>query len=240
MICIKPMSTVCCIKYWLSPRLTGFWADLENLGSSVRVKGYVDHLVMRYQDSLWDATHAWLDTLGRLFGQTLRMLPLARLTHFVLAGNWIRHIVVDGTLRTISSGVLRCIQDICAWPMLRTLTMTGKVPFLPLLSHCGPSLKELYTSCLPVEAFSQFPSPLGRQVAINLETLLIDDNYSNLIPSYGLSFYDCILDPQALFSLNSLRWLEISGNRPFDKTLSSILHTCAVLLEELRVSFWSA
>ncbi|KAH6906151.1 hypothetical protein BKA70DRAFT_1430089 [Coprinopsis sp. MPI-PUGE-AT-0042] len=208
---------------------------LEDLGSSVRIRAYVDCLVMRYYSQ--DVTNAWLDTHGERFAQAVRMLPLATLSRFVLVGDWIRYGFINGIMQTPSPEALRCIQDICAGPMLTTLSIWGRTPFLPLLSRCGPSLKELYTSKLPADCVNQDLSPLGREVAINLEVLHMNSNDSAPTPSHPISFYDYLLDPRALLSLKSLRFLEASGVNCFDQKLSRILAACAASVEDLEVTF---
>ncbi|KAH6906138.1 hypothetical protein BKA70DRAFT_1499351 [Coprinopsis sp. MPI-PUGE-AT-0042] len=212
---------------------------LEGLGSTsaAHVREYVDGLVIRSLGYVDAFTQNWLDTHGELLARVLRMLPLARLTRFTLDGAWIRDDEDDDTPQEASPEVLQCIREICAGPALRILEISGQVPSLSLLSHCGPSLKELYTSYLHAELVPQNTTPLGRQAPIHLEVLRLDRNNADYIQSGKTSIEQYMLDPQALFSLKSLRLLEVVGESPFEGNLSCILTASMGSLEDLKVSF---
>jgi hypothetical protein len=214
---------------------------LEGLGSpsAERIRQYVDGLIVRNTENVNRETEAWLDLHEELLTQVLRMLPLPKLTRFVLGGEWAKHDVVKNTLVALSPGILQCIQEICAGPMLRTLGIIGTVPFLAVLPCCGPSLKELYISSLPPEMAPQELSPHGRRVPIALEVLGICESGLAVFPNHTISLDRYILDPRALISLKFLRRLDIAGNHIFNETLSNVFAECAASLEELAVYFYS-
>jgi hypothetical protein len=183
-----------------------------------------------------DNTQTWLVGHGELLMSVLRMLPLARLTRFRLHGAGVlAKSLADNTL---SSEFMRCIQEICAGPALRTLDISGDVPFVALLSHCGPSLKELRAGSLCVETESQELSPLRRKVPINIEALRLEDNQAEYTGMVCFSRY--ILDPRSLLDFKLLRRLAISGAHHPEGTLLNIFRTCRDSLEDFKVTFVGA
>jgi F-box-like len=213
---------------------------LQGLASSpaARIREYVRGIALGFTGEL-DNIQTWLVAHGKLLVCVLRMLPLAKLTRFRLDCPYVWAKSMDEN--TPPPEILRCIQEICAGPALRTLDINGEVPFASLLSHCGTSLKELHAVSLCTDTLSQELSPVGRQVPISLEVLhleFLDENQSGDTSMIGFSRY--ILDPRVLLNFNFLRRLTLSDYLPFNDTLFNIFHACRDSLEDLTLRFLGA
>jgi hypothetical protein len=107
------------------------------------------------------------------------------------------------------TSVLCCLQELCVGPALRTLDLNGEVPFVSLLSYCGPSVKELYGSFLCGEPALKDLLPQGRSVSIEIHALRMHSNTTQPIGMVDFAHY--VVNPRRLFSFSSLRQLEISN-----------------------------
>ncbi|KAH6906143.1 hypothetical protein BKA70DRAFT_1290821, partial [Coprinopsis sp. MPI-PUGE-AT-0042] len=117
--------------------------------------------------------------------------------------------------------------------MLRSLAISGTTAFLWLLPRCGPSLKQIHGSSLrelSAATYSLDYMPPEREDRIHLEVLTMRHTGVN---SNGLSDY--LLDPRSLFSLHSLKRLEVHTRSSFNASLCSLFTACTSSLETLTV-----
>jgi hypothetical protein len=179
--------------------------------------------------------------------EVLRGLPLDRLTSFTLENKWA---IFDYRVGEVEStpflpSITSCIDDICAGRMLQRLDLDGQLPFLRLISRCGPALEELRAARL------QHPSPIGsgiprsylpmeRRGTINLKLLTIPHEPPSFL-SNGPSrpgkdnVMDYLFDPRSLFNLRSIQKLEILGLDTFSERSHRLFESCSESLECLII-----
>ncbi|KAH6906137.1 hypothetical protein BKA70DRAFT_1430075 [Coprinopsis sp. MPI-PUGE-AT-0042] len=215
--------------------------------SSAGIRGHVKTLVLKLPETSIKKAGIWLRAHEELLVQVLRALPSERLTSFTLENRWstFDYQVNDQESIPLFPSIVRCIDDICASPILERLALEGKLPCLRLLSRCGPALKELHTSHLqaPSPAGSRLPQsylPLERRDPINLEALTVhypkSQRSNHGVPREGegsLSGY--LFNPRSLFNLGSLKHLEVLGEASFDEPFCQLFATCIGSLESLIV-----
>ncbi|KAH6906134.1 hypothetical protein BKA70DRAFT_1290805 [Coprinopsis sp. MPI-PUGE-AT-0042] len=203
---------------------------LEELGSesSARIRGYIEGLFLAFLPRFLHPTQTWLLNHGELLAQVLKML-LGKLTCFTLECGWIPFFVSrDDDPIHPSLAILRCIEDICASPKLTTLTVIRSCPWANLLSRCGPSLKNLYTSHLCKSDRSQVALYQGRGAPIELEALVLQHLSESLDEEdeEGVGLDDYILDPRSFINLASLTGLQVEGDGVFNANLSQMFSLC--------------
>lgn len=212
--------------------------------SSAQVRGYVKALVLKFPQTSVKKASFWIRAHEELLVEVLRALPLERLTSFDLENKWETFDYQVGEQGSVPlfPRITRCIDDICSSPVLSRLTLDGQLPFLRLISRCGPALKELRTAHLqnPSPAGSRPPQsylPMERQAPIDLKSLAIHcklRRLPNAAPRAGEgSISGYLFDAQSLFNLPSLKCLEVLGHFFFDEPFCRLFEICAESLESL-------
>jgi hypothetical protein len=241
--------------------------------SSSQVLGHVRSLVLKFPESNVRKVGVWIRENEDLLVEVLRALPLEKLTTFELDNKWEifdyhqhRHVVTsvvpaqklqnsqdESIIQPLFPSLSSCIEDICASPTLSKLALGGRLPFLRLISRCGPALEVLRTVRLQNPRLSpgslppsqSYLAPLDRHTPINLKSLTIRYAYPrervapNDPPWEGQgSLTGYLFDsPRSLFNLKSLSHLEIVGGLCFDETFLCLFAICQDSLESLVVRY---
>ncbi|KAH6906154.1 hypothetical protein BKA70DRAFT_1564517 [Coprinopsis sp. MPI-PUGE-AT-0042] len=199
--------------------------------SSTRISDYICTLTLTFPRNFSGAVMSWMSYHEELIVRVLRRLTCLTITNAWMLG---RHMLEGPKLRLRLPSLAGYIQELCASPILKSVTISGVTPFLRLLPCCGPSLKQLHATSLGslcMASYRRDHMPPERPTPIHLEVLTMQHTSVN---SDGLSDY--LLDPLSLFSLRSLKRLEVHNRGSFDTSLCSLLKACVNSLKVLTLT----